>query len=139
AVAPGLASLPEMAPAVFALACVDLRLARENGLDLMPRLLAVSGGVAMVVIPAYADYETAVQAVKRGAWDLVPKPFAPAQIRHLVDKLLESRALSARLSDLQSQLALAAPEAEFASRSTRMRSVVETSRRVAATDATVLL
>src|SRR5262249_61247710 len=136
AVAPGLASLPEMAPAVFALACVDLRLARENGLDLMPRLLAVNGGLAIVVITAYADYETAVQAVKRGAWDLVPKPFAPAQIRHLLEKLLESRALSARLSDLQSQLALAAPEADFPSPADPLRSVGETPARGAAPPAT---
>jgi NtrC-family two-component system response regulator AlgB len=129
------AALREMAHAVFELAFVDLRLGTDSGLDLLPRMLAADAGVAIVMITAYAEVATAVEAVKRGAWDFLPKPFSPAQIRHLVDKLAERRTLTARMSDLESQV----PESDFSSRSPRMVSVMETAARVAATDAGVLL
>ena len=139
AVANGAAAMSEMARGVFELAFVDLRLARESGLDLIPRLLSANSSMAIVMVTAFADFDTAVQAVRRGAWEFVAKPFTPAQIRHLVQKVAEKRALAARLSDLQSQLASTVPEADISSLSGRMRSLVETALRVASTDATVLL
>ena len=39
------------------------------------------------MITAYATVETAVDAIRRGAWDYLPKPFTPAQIRHLIEKV----------------------------------------------------
>src|SRR5262249_6567044 len=80
-------------------------------------------------------------AVKRGAWDFLPKPFTPAQIRHVVDKFAERHDLAARMDDLARRLANAAPEPEHdpSSRSPRMRAAVDTAIRVAASDATVLL
>lgn len=80
AVSSGNAAMSEMARGVFNLAFVDLRLARESGLDLIPRLLSANASLAVVMITAYADFDTAVQAVKRGAWEFVAKPFSPAQI-----------------------------------------------------------
>src|SRR5262249_35835984 len=90
-------------------------------------------------ITAFADFETAVAAVKRGAWEFLPKPFTPAQIRHLVDKFLEHRALSQRSADLESQLADLLPEAELSSRSPAMPALLDTAVRVATVPATVLL
>jgi two-component system, NtrC family, response regulator AlgB len=77
----------------FDLAFLDLRLGTANGLDLIPRLLAESPGLLIVVVTAYATFETAVEAMRRGAWDYLPKPFTPHQIRHLVDKATERRRL----------------------------------------------
>src|SRR5687768_2164722 len=73
----GPASLAALGQQPFDLAFVDLRLASENGLDLIPRLLASNAEMAIVIITAYATFETAVEAVKRGAWDYLPKPFTP--------------------------------------------------------------
>jgi len=139
AVANGNAALTEIGRAPFDLAFVDFRLAHESGLDLIPRLLAASADLAIVTITAYADFDIAVQAVKRGAWDFVPKPFSPAQIRQIVEKLVERRELAVRVADLKDQLSKYAPEAELGTGSARMRAVVDTAMRVAPTAASVLL
>ena len=81
----------------FDLAFVDLRLAEQSGLDLMPELLAASPDLDVVVITAYATVDTAVVAMKRGARDYLPKPFTPAQIRHVVEQVEERRALLRRV------------------------------------------
>ena len=141
AVAGGAAALIEIQRAPFDLAFVDLRLAHENGLDLIPRLLAAHASLVIVMITAYADADTAAEAIERGAWDFLPKPFTPAQIRNVVEKFAERHDLSARMAELQRELASVAPEPEDdpSSRSPRMRSAVETAMRVAASDATMLL
>src|SRR5262245_44738359 len=63
----------------FDFALLDLRLGREQGLDLLPALLRLSPGLPVVVITAHATIETAVEAMRRGAVDYLPKPFTPDQ------------------------------------------------------------
>jgi NtrC-family two-component system response regulator AlgB len=83
------------------LAFLDLRLGQANGLDLIPRFLTESPDLAIVVITAYATVDTAVDALKRGAKDYLPKPFTPAQIRHVVEQLTAQRRLVHRIRDLE--------------------------------------
>jgi two-component system, NtrC family, response regulator AlgB len=125
--------------AVFDMAFVDLRLAGESGLDVIPRLLLANPQIAIVVITAFATVDTAVEAMKRGAWDYLPKPFTPAQIRHAVEKAQERQVLAARVSELEAELASAAPDATLETASPAMRAAVEMVGRVAPTDAAVLL
>jgi len=120
----------------FDLAFVDLRLGSDSGLDLLPRLLAENPNLMIVLITAYATIETAVEAMKRGAWDYLAKPFTPAQIQHLVAKASERLAMRGRLHDLESRVD--APETELASESPAMRAVIETVARAAESDASVL-
>src|SRR5438046_558251 len=54
---------------MFDVAFLDLRLAEEHGLDVLPRLLRLAPGLAVVVVTAYATIETAVEAMRRGAFD----------------------------------------------------------------------
>jgi NtrC-family two-component system response regulator AlgB len=121
------------------LAFVDLRLGDASGLDLIPRLLAERPNLDVVVITAYATFDTAVEAVRRGARDYVPKPFTPAQIRHAVERVQDRRALLRRVDVLEEQLAEAAPEAAVETASPRMRSVLDVLERAASADAAVLL
>jgi NtrC-family two-component system response regulator AlgB len=121
------------------IAFLDLRLAQESGLDLIPRLLAVQASLEIVIITAYSTIETAVEAMRRGARDYLAKPFTPAQIRHVVEQFAERRALSTRVADLEAQLADAAPASDFASSAVAMRSVLDTLGRVAASEVSVLL
>jgi NtrC-family two-component system response regulator AlgB len=139
AVASASAALDAVARTSFDLAFVDLRLGAESGLDLVPRLLEAAPGLAVVVMTAYATYDTAVEAVRRGAADYLPKPFTPAQILHVVDRIGERRALDARVQDLESSLAGAAPDVDLDSASPRMHAVLETLARAAASEASVLL
>src|SRR5262249_40023053 len=96
-------------------------------------------GLAVVLITAYADFDTAVDAIKRGAWDFVAKPFTPAQIRGIVEKFARHHELAWRAEDAQSQLTSLLPEVDLSSRSSRMRATFETAMRVARSPATVLL
>ncbi|OFX22455.1 MAG: sigma-54-dependent Fis family transcriptional regulator [Anaeromyxobacter sp. RBG_16_69_14] len=123
----------------FDLAFCDLRLGHDSGLDLLPRLLAERPGLEVVVITAYATVDTAVEAMRRGAKDYLPKPFTPAQIRHLVSRAIGRRALERRVSDLETRLEEAAPEANVETASPRMQSVLEVIERAAGHDVAVLL
>ncbi|HVP68683.1 MAG TPA: sigma-54 dependent transcriptional regulator [Anaeromyxobacteraceae bacterium] len=137
--ATGAAALEALRLAPHDLAFCDLRLGSESGLDLVPKLLAERPGLDVIVVTAYATFDTAVEAIKRGAKDYLPKPFTPAQIRHQVDAARERRAATLRLEDLESRLADAAPEVDLESRSPRMRGVLETLSRAASHDVAVLL
>jgi NtrC-family two-component system response regulator AlgB len=139
AVGTGEAALAMVARQSFDLAFVDLALGAESGLELVPKLLAESPNLGIVLITAFATVESAVEAMRRGAWDYLPKPFTPLQIRQLVDKLRIQRDLTARVAELERRLAEEAPDVEISSRSPAMRAVLETAARVATSDAPVLL
>jgi NtrC-family two-component system response regulator AlgB len=132
-------ALEALARSPFDLAFVDLRLGKEDGLELLPRLLAERPGLDVVMITAYATFDTAVEAIKRGARDYLPKPFTPAQIRQAVEASRERQRLQHRLIDLESRLADAAPEATLEYAGPAMRTVVEMLQRTAAHDVPVLL
>ncbi len=139
AVGTGEAALAALARQPYDLALVDLALAGESGLDLLPKLLALEPRLAIVLITAYGTIETAVEAIRRGAWDYLAKPFTPAQIRHQVDKLRTERDLTKRVAELERRLAEEAPDVDITSRSPAMRGVLDMAARVAATDAPVLI
>ncbi len=132
-------ALEALRHAPFDLAFLDLRLGEEAGLDLLPRLLAERPGLDVVVITAYATIDTAVEAIKRGATDYVPKPFTPTQVRLLVERLAARRAEAARVGDLEVRLGEAAPEVSLDTASPGMRSVLEVVQRAASSDVAMLL
>ena len=132
-------ALAALAQRPYDLAFVDLRLGDTSGLDLLPKLLGEAPNLMVVVITAYGTIDSAVEAVKRGAMDYLPKPFTPAQIRHLVDKATAERALLWRISNLEGRLEEAAPEIDLNTDSARVRSTIEIAVRAATSDAPVLL
>ena len=138
-VASGAAAVDALRREPFDMAFCDLRLGAESGLDLLPRLLGERPGLEVVIITAYATVDTAVEAMRRGAKDYLPKPFTPAQIGYLVDRARERRALSLRLGDLEARLGGAAPEARLETASPRMQAVLEIVARAASHDVAVLL
>jgi len=137
--ATGEAALAALAQRPFDIAFVDLRLGQESGMDLLPRLLAEDPNLDVVMVTAYATFDTAVEAIQRGARDYLPKPFTPAQIRALVDQLAERRALQTRLTELEGRLAEDAPEASLETEAAAMRATLALLHRAAPSDAAVLL
>ena len=110
------------------LVLLDLKLGRESGLDVLGELHTAAPGIGVVVITAHATIETAVEAIRRGALDYLPKPFTP---QHLAD-LLAKWGGGAR-ADRDADAAV------LASAEPAMRQVLETVFAVAPSDATVLL
>ena len=123
----------------FDMAFVDLRLGTQSGLDLIPVLMAASPWIKIVVITAYASIDTAVEAIKRGATDYIPKPFTPAQVKLAVQKTAEVRSLEQHVDALRTDLHRINPEMEFTSRSPVMQRTIELARQVASTDSIILL
>lgn len=133
------AALEALGRSVFDVVFLDLRIGTQSGLDLIPQLLAENPNVVIIVITAYATVETAVEAVRRGAWDYLPKPFTPAQIRHLIEKAEVQRSLSVRMLSLQDRLQSEAPDVDLGSHAQSMRAVLQViGRAAAAADASVL-
>lgn len=94
---------------VFDVAFLDLRLGTEQGLDLLPELLQLAPGLDVIVVTAYATIETAVEAMRRGAFDYVPKPFTPQQLRLVLDRSRRMHRLQTQLEDLEQQVARSCP------------------------------
>ncbi|MEM5786959.1 MAG: sigma-54 dependent transcriptional regulator [Syntrophobacteraceae bacterium] len=132
-------AVKEVSRKSFELAFVDLRLGAADGLDLLPPLLAATPWLKIIVITAYASVESAVEAMRRGATDYLPKPFTPAQVELATRKVMEVRTLEQKVAALQEHLGRAHPEADFSTRSLAMQRAVNLARQVAPTDSTILL
>lgn len=124
----------------FEVAFLDLRLGAESGLELLPDLLRLSPRLAVVVITAYSSIETAVQAIQRGAFDYLPKPFKPAQIAQVLDRIEKTRLLEARIIELEGQVARPGVDVEVGSTSDpAMQRLIEVAKKSASSHATILM
>jgi len=123
----------------FDVAFLDLKLDGESGLDLLPELLKLNPRLEVVVFTAYASVETAVEAMRRGATDYIPKPFTPEQIRRVLGKIIEARKLRLRVAELESRLSADSPATDLTSSEPAMQKVIEMASKAAATPATILL
>jgi NtrC-family two-component system response regulator AlgB len=131
-------ALAEASRRSFELAFVDLRLGTDDGLDLIPSLLSATPWLKIIVITAYATIDTAVEAMRRGASDYIPKPFTPAQIKLAVHKVSAARELEQKVAALLEDLGRLHPEIDFASASPAMERILSLARQVAPSDATIL-
>ncbi|HSB20108.1 MAG TPA: sigma-54 dependent transcriptional regulator [Anaeromyxobacteraceae bacterium] len=77
------------------LVITDLRLGRESGIEILKQVKASSPATEVVMVTAFATTENAIQAMKLGAYDYVLKPFKVDELKLVVDKALEHRALVA--------------------------------------------
>ncbi|MBE3097413.1 MAG: sigma-54-dependent Fis family transcriptional regulator [Planctomycetes bacterium] len=124
----------------FDLAILDLKMPRMDGLDILRWIRQESPGTAAVVITGYPSVESAVEAMKCGAADFLPKPFTPDVLRLTVRRTLrEVRMLRENLL-LRSQLEeCQGGRYELVGQSEPMRQIHDLVRRVAPTDSTVLI
>ncbi len=132
-------ALAEAELQVFDLAFVDVRLGSENGLDLVPSLLAANPWIKIVVITAYASIDTAVEAMKRGAADYIPKPFTPDQLQLVTERLSAVCRMEQRIVSLQEDLDRNNPEQNLTSRYPSMQRAIALARQAADSDAVILL
>ncbi|MCB9683765.1 MAG: sigma-54-dependent Fis family transcriptional regulator [Alphaproteobacteria bacterium] len=120
------------------LVLTDLKMPGMSGIDLLKAAKKVDPDVEVVVMTAYGTVETAVEAMKEGAYDFVSKPIKRLELANTVAKALEKRTLQAENRRLRDQLA-AVGEGEMIGRSDAMRALLDEVEQVAPSDATVLL
>jgi DNA-binding NtrC family response regulator len=124
----------------FDLVILDLKMPRVDGLEILRRLQQESPGTAAVVITGYPSVESAVEAMKLGASDFLPKPFTPDVLRLTVRRTLRARAMARENLLLRSQLEeCRGGNHELIGQGAAMRQIMDLVRRVGPTDSTVLI
>lgn len=123
----------------FDLVFLDLRLGTERGTDFLPEFIATSPWIKIVIITAYASVETAVEAMKLGAADYLPKPFTPDQVNAIVSRLAETKRSEKSVATLGKSAESDGPGTDLDSRSPSMQRTLLLARQVAPTEAGVLI
>ena len=118
---------------------LDIKMPGMSGLDLQKRLHDVDRASIVIMITAFASVESAVQALKEGAFDYVTKPVDPDHLSHLVQNALQQRHLSDENVRLREHLTNLISPDELIGDSPPMRKVVELATTVAQTDTTVMI
>jgi DNA-binding NtrC family response regulator len=119
-------------------ALVDIKMPGMDGLELQRKIREVDPEILIIIMTGYASVETAVQALKDGAYDYITKPFDPDDLAHLVRKALEHRRTKEENVRLRESLETT-QTVELVGNSQAMQKVQEMIRTVASTDTTVLI
>jgi two-component system response regulator HydG len=130
-------ALEKAAQARFDLALLDIKMPGMDGIELQQRLAEAEPDLPIIIMTGYATVETAVQALKRGAYDYLTKPVDPDELTHLVAKALDHRRARRQAEALRESIEQAHPG--LIGRSPAMKRVGELIETVASTDATVLI
>ncbi|OGP35025.1 MAG: Fis family transcriptional regulator [Deltaproteobacteria bacterium GWC2_65_14] len=121
----------------FDLVITDVKMPGISGIEVLRRIREQDSDVPVLVITAFGNVETAVEAMKEGAYDFIGKPFNKDQLLLSVEKALDRRRLAAEVRNLR--IRASGVEREIVSVSGAMERVLEIADRVAATDASVLI
>jgi two-component system, NtrC family, response regulator AlgB len=123
----------------FDIVFLDLWLQADSGMELLPEILRRRPEVGIIVITAFATFETAVEAMKRGAVDYLPKPYTPEQVRAAARRVVTANVLKRQLTELKDRLDEAEGESRYETQTAAYASFLQTAARAAASEAVVLL
>jgi two-component system response regulator PilR (NtrC family) len=121
------------------LVLTDLRLPKGSGMDVLQYIARHAPSTQVVMMTAFATTETAIEAMKAGAYDYIIKPFKVDELTVLIDRALERRALQTENVALKATLDARAANARLLGTSARMQEVFELIHKVAPTRTTILL
>jgi two-component system, NtrC family, response regulator AlgB len=118
---------------------LDLKLGTDDGMAVLDRMMKLRPTPAVILFTAYANIATAVEAMRRGAFDFIPKPFTPDQIRAVLAKVGRAHTMVKRIQALESDLVSAAPPVDLASEDPLMLRSLQIAFRAAETNANILI
>lgn len=118
---------------------LDIKMPGMDGLELQRRIREVDPELPIIMITAFASVESAVQALKEGAFDYVTKPIDPDDLSHLVQRAVERRRLQRENVQLRRKVDQLATPSTIVGASGPMSKVLELVQSVAETDTTVLI
>lgn len=123
----------------FDVVILDLKMPGLHGMDVLKKLREEDPDVIVIVITGYATIESAVEAMRRGAYDFLPKPFSPETLIEIVKRALDKRRLTLENVCLSLELDGRVGQKVIIGRSSGMRKVAKLVKKVAPTDSTVLV
>lgn len=132
-------ALTRMAEAKFDAALLDIKMRGTDGIELQKRLHEIDPELISIMMTGYASVETAVQALKNGAYDYVTKPLDPDEIAHIIKNALSHRHAREENVRLRETVAEISQHPELIGQSAAMKRVFDAIETVGPTDATVLV
>jgi NtrC-family two-component system response regulator AlgB len=114
---------------------LDLKLPDKNGLDVLQEIIESGIKTQVLMITAYASIETAVSAVKMGAFDYLPKPFVPGQLDLVLEKIKRFSQMENEIASLKGLFS----EGGFITRNSRLLKILKTAGQASDSDATILI
>jgi len=135
----GLSGLAMLEKESFDLVILDLKMPGLSGMEVLNKIKEGDPEAMVIVITGYATVESAVEAMKIGAYDFIPKPFTPDSLRVIVKRALEKRELALENVLLRGELKASFGPEVIVGKSESMKKVEELVRKVGPTDTTVLI
>jgi two-component system response regulator AtoC len=135
----GPAALTELAQHAYAVLLVDLKMPGMDGLEVLAHARSLQPDVPVIIMTAYATVDTAVQAMKQGAYDYLVKPFEPEELSLMVGKLTNAQALRRENVLLRKALKRQFEFKDLVSKSPKMEAVFDLARTAARSNSTVLI
>jgi len=132
-------ALLRLAEKEWDVALLDIKMRGIDGIELQRRIHELSPEILCIMMTGYASVETAVAALKNGAYDYVTKPLDPDEIAHLVDKAISHRRTKEENLRLKEQVSEVTRPSEFVGQCAPMQRIFEAIATVGPTDATVLI
>ena len=117
----------------------DLRMPRLDGAGFLERMRATGSRALVIVMSAYGDDDTAIDAMQRGAYDFIPKPFRADQVLLVVRKAIEREGLRRQVERLSEELSVFRGEDGIVGRSAAVRETLGVARKAARHPTTVLV
>jgi two-component system, NtrC family, response regulator AtoC len=118
---------------------MDMRMPGMDGIAALRTLRSERNNAAVILMTAFATVESAVEAMKSGAYDYIIKPFNIDEVKILLGRMLESRQLAAEANFLRRELCAVYGLGKTLTRSAKMRAVYDSAAKVAPTHSTVLV
>jgi two-component system NtrC family response regulator len=128
-----------MGGTVYDIVFTDLKMAEMGGMEVLRLVKTKDPDIVVVVITGYATVASAVETMKTGAFDYLPKPFTPDEFRAVLNKAVEARKAILKDRDLVMQPAITSGFQEIISESPKMETVFNMIKKVAPTDSNVLI
>ncbi len=132
-------ALTRVAERRYDLSLVDIKMRGTDGIELQRRLREIDPEMVTIIMTGYASVETAVTALKNGAYDYVTKPLDPEDVSHLVKNALSHRRAQMENAKLRATVGEVARLPELVGQSPAMCRIIEAIETVGPTDATVLI
>jgi two-component system response regulator AtoC len=132
----GLALVQTVQPDVV---LVDLRMPGKSGIDIVKTVKSRYPHIEVVLMTAYATIETAVDAIKQGAFDYLPKPFTADQLQAVIQRTLRQKPMTPGVRRMKGEVLGRTDDGEMVGKSEAMAALREHIRKIAATEATVLI
>ena len=118
---------------------VDIKMPGMDGIELLERVKEIDENVIVIIITAFASVDTAVKALKQGAYDYLTKPIDPDHLDHVVEKALKQHELTLENLRLRGVVSELAGAEEIVGESPEIKKVLDLVHTVAPTDTTVMI